>query len=39
MNDNELAILALGLYFKHELGGTTESSEILARKIIDIASN
>lgn len=31
-----LLLMVLSRYFKRELGGTTEASEILARKIICI---
>lgn len=31
-----LLIMVLGKYFKREFGGTTEASEILAEKIVNI---
>lgn len=31
-----LLIMVLSKYFKREFGGTTESSEILAEKIVEI---
>ena len=31
-----LLIIVLGGFFKRELGGTTEASEALAEKIVDI---
>ena len=44
MNDEEklndqayhLLIIVLGRFFKRDLGGTTEASEALAKKIVDI---